>query len=386
MDTSAKKETVLICITKAEWGGAQRYVYDLATNLPADRYDVTVSVGGEGELKDRLTAAGITVLTIKTLQRDVSVMKELRSIRALWRQIRDINPDIIHSTSSKAGFIGTALGRLSGVPKVYFTACAWAFNEDRPRWQKCIIKCIHWLTVLLSHQSAALSHGLKAQMNWPGAQKKLHVIHLGRSLTGIKTKTAARTWLTDYHHQLVPHSTLENTQDEFWIGSIAELHHVKRINIAIAAVAELIKTYPQMRYLVIHDGDERSTLEAQVRTLGLTKHVFFMGKIPDAALLIPAFDVFILPSKSEAFGYVLVEAGLAGVPVVASNVGGIPDVVIHKETGLLVPPDDPSALATAIERLLSDADYRAQLAQAHHLRSQNFTVEAMIEKTITLYQ
>lgn len=383
--STTQKQTVLICITKALWGGAQRYVYDLATNLPADRYDVVVSLGGEGELKDRLLAAGITVYSIDTLQRDLSLSKELQSIWKLAHYIRTVQPDILHTTSSKAGIIGTLLGRLLGVPCVIFTACAWAFNEDRPGWQKWLIKCVHWINVLAAHHSIALSHGLKAQMNWRGAARKLSVIHLGRTLQHIKTRSAARTFLTDHYHALNPDTSLRANDAELWIGSIAELHHVKRINIAIDAVAELVATYPTLRYLIIHDGDERARLEQQVRERGLTSHVFFLGRIPDAAELIPAFDVFILPSKSEAFGYVLVEAGLARVPVVASNVGGIPDVVIHEETGLLVPPDNATALAGAIDRLLADPTYRANLAAAHHTRSQSFTIAAMIEKTIAVY-
>jgi glycosyltransferase involved in cell wall biosynthesis len=110
-----------------------------------------------------------------------------------------------------------------------------------------------------------------------------------------------------------------------------------------------------------------------------------MGLIPDAARLIPAFDLFTLPSKSEAFGYVLVEAGMAGVPVVATNVGGIPDIVTAGKTGILVPPDDVKALTDGWLNMIEHPEERARYAEAHHKQCQNFTIETMMQKTIALY-
>jgi len=378
------KETVLLCVTKASWGGAQQYVYDLATSLPSYQYDVVVSVGRAGDLTEKLMAQGIAVHIIDSFQRDVSITKELAAIRDLAALIRKIKPDIIHSNSSKAGVIATLLGRILGVKRVIFTAHAWAFNEDRPVWQKFVIKCLHWLTVLLSHDSIAVSHEVRRQMNWPWVQKKLRVIHLGRTVTTFADKPSARQTLATKASERS--LALPNNPGDLWIGSIAELHHIKRLNVLIDAVKLLIPAFPTLRYVAIHDGEERAKLEQQIAELGLTNHVFLVGKIPDAARLIPAFDVFVLPSKSEAFGYVLIEAGLAHVAVVASRVGGIPDIVIDKETGLLVEPDDPNVLADAIKTLLTDETYRNQLAIAHHTRSQQFTVKVMVNKTVDLYQ
>ena len=378
------KKTVLLCVTKASWGGAQQYVYDLATNLPSEQYNVVVSVGETGELTKRLTDHGIAVRTIKALQRDVSVTKEVLAIKELASLIREVQPDIIHANSSKAGVIATTLGRIMRVDRVIFTAHAWAFNEDRPGWQKLTIKLIHWFNVLVSHESIAVSNSIKTQMNWPFVQKKLQVIHLGRSVQSLADKPTARQTLVE---QATGRSlVLPNNSADLWLGSISELHHIKRVNVLIDAVKLLIPSFPTLRYVAVHDGEERARLEQQINALGLTEHVFLVGKIPNAARLIPAFDVFVLPSKSEAFGYVLIEAGLANVAVVASNVGGILDIIIDKKTGLLVEPNDPVVLADAIKTLLTNEIYRTQLATAHHERSQQFTVEAMIEKTTQLYQ
>ena len=381
--TQSSRTKVLFLITKSDWGGAQRYVFDLASSLDLALYEPVVVLGGAGELQEKLAAAGIRTITLHTLQRDISLTKEVRFFAELYKIVRNEDPDVLHVNSSKAGGVGCFVGRLLGVRRVIFTAHGWAFNEDRPGWQKFIIKYFHWLTVLLSHHTIAVSSSIVRQMNWPLARKKLQVIHLGRSLPSVADTPSARAALVE---QAASRSlVLPNHPADLWIGSIAELHHIKRINVLIDAVKELVATFPTLRYVAIHDGEERAALEQQIITHNLTDHVFLINKIPEAARLIPAFDVFVLPSKSEAFGYVLVEAGLAGVAVVASNVGGIPDVVIDEKTGLLVAPNDHLALAGAIAKLLSDDTYRAQLATANHDHAQIFTIEAMIEKTLELY-
>ncbi len=380
-----RKKKVLFIITKASWGGAQRYFYDVAAHLPQDQYEAVMAYGGDGPLAGMLAKVGIRSIDIAGLQRDVSLRSELRALFKMISIIREEKPDVLHVTSSKAGVMGTLLGRLLFVPQVVFTACAWAFNEDRPGWQKFVIKYLHWITVIFAHRTIVLSTEMKNQMQWIGTQRKMEVINPGRHVPKLLPRREARTFLSEHESQT--NTILRDTQADIWLGSIAELHRTKRLNVAIDAVAELVKKYPQLRYVIIHDGDERERLKQQVVDLNLTEHVFFTGLIPEAAKVIPGFDVFILPSMSEAFGYVLVEAGLAGVAVAATNVGGIPDIIVNEETGLLVPPDDAAALGDAIDTLLSNPEKRQTLAAAHHQRClEKFTVDAMMQQTIDLYE
>jgi len=382
--TNNTRKKVLFLITKSTLGGAQRYVFDLATLLPQEAYDSCVIVGGEGELTTRLREKGLKVYTLKSLKRNVSFADDLRALFSILNIIRKERPDILHINSSKAGALGALCGRLLRVPKIVFTAHGWAFNEDRPSWQRVVIKAIHWVTILLSHTTIAVAEGMRAQMNWPLAQKKMRVVYNGRKIEDMKYKEEARgilemkttggdAGLMEYH-------------DDVWIGSLSELHPIKRIDRAITAVAALVRDFPYLRYVIVHDGEQREKLQQQVRDLSLEKHVFFTGTIPDAARLLPAFDIFVLPSKSEAFPYVVVEAGQAGVPVVATNVGGIPDVIKHGVNGLLVPPDDTPALTSALRSLLENENMRRDLAHAHRERMKEFTVERMITKTIAVYE
>lgn len=382
MVTTRKK--VLFLITKSTLGGAQRYVYDLAVNLPADSFDVSVAVGGEGPLVDMLKDAGLKVYTLKNLKRNISVLHDVQTLFTLFSILRKVRPDILHINSSKAGALGTLIGRVCGVPKIIFTAHGWAFNEDRPVWQKLIFKTVHWVTILLSHTTIAVSEGMKAQMDWVGTQKKMKVVHLGRTVTNMKYKEEARgileTKVIDTSARLIDHHA------DFWIGTIAELHPIKRLNRAIDAVSSLVRQFPDVRFIIIHDGELRAQLQQQVKDLGLQEHIFFTGTLEDAARFLPAFDAFVLPSKSEAFGYVLIEAGQAHLPVVATNVGGIPDIITDGVNGLLVPADNTPALTEALRSLLLDEDLRLRLARAHYDKSVTFTVEKMVSETQSVYE
>lgn len=380
MDIQRKK--ILFLITKSTLGGAQQYVYDLSVELLRNTYDVAVIAGGDGPLITMLKNKGIRVYPLKHLIRDISPLNELRTFLSLIRIIQKEKPDILHINSSKAGVIGSIAGRLCGVQKIIFTAHGWVFNEDRPSWQKKIFKLFHFLTVALSHKTICVSDGMRAQMQWPFIQKKMHTVHHGRSNVELQSKDNARNALVMRGQNGV---RLLEYRTDFWVGTIAELHPIKRIDRAIDSVSLLIKDFPNLRYVIIHDGQLRAKLEQQVRDLKIEEHVFFMGTLENAAQLLPAFDAFILPSKSEAFGYVLIEAGQAHLPVVTTNVGGIPDIITDDVNGLLVPPDDTPALTDALHRLLSDTILRARLADAHHEKSILFTVEKMVQETIEIY-
>jgi len=383
MDNHSNRLKVLFLITKSNWGGAQRYVFDLATNLNPDQYEVVVALGGDGELIPKLAEAGIETINIAGLTRDISIIQELKAMFAIASIIRKERPDVLHVNSSKAGAIGTLVGRVLKVPRVIFTAHGWAFNEDRSQLQKNVFKILHWVTVFLSHRTIVVSTATKTQMNWPGVQNKMTVIHPGRSITGLKHRFEARGILETKMVDAV--ANLSEYHTDIWVGTIAELHPVKQLNRAIDSIASLSRTIPTVRYIIIGAGQCKSALQQQVANLGIEQHVFFAGAVHEAARLLPAFDVFVLPSESEAFGYVLLEAGIAHVPVVATNTGGVPDIITNNKTGLLVPVHDTPALTRALQTLLTDTKMREKLADANATVANEFTLENMVEKTTQLY-
>jgi glycosyltransferase involved in cell wall biosynthesis len=376
---SIKRKKILYLITKSNWGGAQRYVFDLALSLPQEEFETVVALGGAGPLADKLTAAGIRTISIPSLQRDVSLAKEIRAFREIGQILRTERPTILHINSSKAGVLGALIGRLVGVPKIIFTSHGWAFNEDRPGWQRFVLRAIHWLTVLLSHQTIAVSREVKRQMNWPFAQKKMVVIHNGRTIANLHTREEARAYLCARCPALLPY------QNDFWSITIGELHPVKRHDAVIAAMKELVAREPSTRHIIMGGGEQEADLRKQISALGLEENVFLLGAVDEAAQYLKAGDMFVLASRSEAMAYVIVEACIAGLPVVATSVGGIPEVIDHGTSGLLVSLQDKKALFEAIFQARTDGALRAKLAAGALSRAEDFTLEKTLNQTTDLY-
>lgn len=380
MSQPAQRKKVLFLITKSNWGGAQRYVYDLATGIDQSKFESVVALGGQGELKDRLEQAGIRVISIASLERDISLRKELDFAKELFGIVRRERPYVFHVNSSKAGGVGTLIGRLCRVPKVIFTSHGWAFNEDRPEWQKLVIKGLHYLTVLLSHRTIMVVGALLKQLDLPGVEKRSKIIYLGRSVGATFARDEARARLCELV-KLDP----TTSEQEIWIGNIGELHPIKRQAILIASMAPLLREQPNLRLFIIGAGELEQQLKRHIEHEGVADRVVMTGNLHDAARFLTAFDVFVLCSHSEAYGYVAHEAGLAGVATIVTRVGGLPEMIEDGVSGLTVPPNDVVALRTAITDLITHKEKRVELAHTHQERMQSRTLDKMIRATEALY-
>jgi glycosyltransferase involved in cell wall biosynthesis len=394
---------ILILITKSNWGGAQKYVYDLATSLPKDKYQVKVAAGGagatggeSGPLVERLKEAGIEVISIDSMSNETGLRKEAATIGQLWKIIRHEKPDVLHVNSSKAGFLGALVGRMLSVSKIIFTAHGWAFNEDRPWYPKLALKFIYWLTIILSHTTIAVSQNLKdAFKGWPLVGGKIIVIRNGIAGKTGYGRDGARQALAGMFPQLKAAlaQAVSAHKSLFWVGTIAELHPVKNIDKALEAMHSLANDKPSHAplpyfiYTVMGEGRERPHLEEMISSLGLSDRVFLLGHVPDAFQYIKAFDAFLLPSRSEGLGYVILEAGMQTVPVIATAVGGIPEIVEDMRSGVLVQPNKPSEIASAIEFYAEHPDTARKYVQAlHEKMKKEFSLEKMVTETEKVYR
>lgn len=374
---------ILYVITKANLGGAQRYVFDLATAARDRGYEVAVAYGAPGELADRLKAERITVFPIAGLGRDINLFNDISVFFSLIHIIRSFRPDVVHLNSSKISGLGALAARLLCVPKILFTAHAWAFNETRPLYQKIVIAFLSWLTVMLSTQTIVVGNAMKRQiLRGPFMRGKVTVIPNGTRSYPLLEKKEARTALASMH----PALSVSDSVHDVWVGTVAELHPVKGLSYAIEALNILHKQHPTLRYLILGGGQMREELKKQIMESGLEHTVFLLGHVKDAPLYGKAYDLFLLPSLSEAFGIALLEAGLARLPVVATAVGGIPEIITNNETGVLVPAKNPGAIASAIDSLLTDESLRERLGNAlqAHVEAR-FSMKQLVSNTFALY-
>lgn len=373
-----RRKKILYLITKSNWGGAQRYVYDLATTLDKTKFEAVVALGGDGVLKEQLEHARIRTISIDSLQRDVSIKKEIAFAQELQKIIKSEEPDVLHVNSSKAGAVGTLIGRLTKVPLIIFTAHGWAFNEGRPALQKLVFKCIHWLTVKLSHKTIAVSQAIVSQLQWFGITQKFIVIHPGRTIGPMYGKIEAREKLANIHPILREHL------QKPWCITIAELHPIKRIDIIIRAFHKLKNK--KVISVIIGDGQLREELEKQIVIHSLENRVLLVGSVTEAARFLKAADLFVLTSDSESYGYVIHEAGLAKVPVIATRVGGIPEIVTSATEGTLIPPHDSDTLAEVIDSTLTDKTEAKEKAENLYESLLSRTKEKMTLATAAVYE
>jgi len=373
------KKKILFVITKSNWGGAQRYVYDLATSLAKKDFEVKVALGGRGPLKDKLDVVGVEVITIPHLVRNVNVFNELKVFFDLVKIFNREKPDVVHLNSSKVGGLGSLAGRLARVPKIIFTAHGWAFNEDRSIISKLIIRILAWMTMVLSHNMIAVSKAIKKQVkNWLFVSGKIKVVYNAVQDIGFRNRIESREILLG-----------DEKKEGIWVGTIAELHKNKGLKYAIEAMALILKDplEQDLNLIIIGEGDERKDLEKLIKEKKLENNIFLVGARDEAVTLLKALDVFILPSITEALGYTLLEAGQAGLPAIGSTVGGIPEIIEDGVTGILVRPRDPKDLAKAIRFTVDNKEEVKILATALHKKvKKDFALEKMIGETIKVYE
>lgn len=401
---------ILFIITQGEMGGAQRYVLDLAKNLDKNTYQIQVVMGEEKTgLRDRLREFNIPVKLAKHLKRNIRPLHDLLAIWELKKMIKEFRPDIVHLNSSKAGILGSLAARLAGVKNVIFTAHGFAFLEPHGWlvrqfyfWAEKLATYCRKMIITVSDFDRETA--IKSKI---GRAEKFQTIHNGIDLSPSNHNPSPPplTLRGGVMASRQDRRPLKVTGEErnLLIGTIANLYPTKGIRYLIEA-ARLV---PRAQFVVIGDGQERKKLELQIKKYGLENRFSLKGAIPDAAALLPAFDIYVISSLKEGFPYTLLEAMRAGRAIVATAVGGIPEAISPSlflplpstkgegkgeierglnATGILVEPKNPQALAQAIITLLQNPELKKTLGANAQEKMKNFSVAKMLEATEAVYR
>lgn len=361
---------ILYVITKATWGGAQRYVWDLMRASKDKGYTAILAYGEEGILSEEAKKAGFEIHRIPHLKRNLMPGSDLISFFEMKALFKKIRPDIVHVNSSKAGGIGSLAARMTKIKTIVFTIHAWAFNEKRSLFSKFFFFWSQYATLLLAHHSIATSEAIQRKTKkWPFVSKKVTTVYHGISVPTFLEPHEART-------------KLGISSNTMLVGTIAEMNKNKGLDIAIDAWKNA--RIPNASLVLIGSGEDEEKLKKQASG---TPSIYFVNSFKnDAANYLRALDVFILPSRTEAFGYVLLEAGYAKLPIIASDVGGIPEIIEHKKTGILVPPQNSPLLAQQIISILEDEPKRRELGENLYKKvTTAFSKERMLKDTFSIY-
>lgn len=369
-----KKKNVLFLITKATWGGAQRYVYDLATNLPKDVFEPVVAFGESGRLHNMLTDKAIPTQRIPALGRNVALLSDVASFFRIFMYLRRAKPAVMHLNSSKAAALGALAARLARVPHIVFTVHGWPFNERRNPVARALIYLVSWFTAAVSHAVIVVSRDDEAQGErmW-GIRHKLSYIPIGIEPPHFLSREEATQFLSEK----IP--ALKNAGGEPRVITIAELTPNKGLGYAIDAIALLKERGVKVMYVLIGDGEERPHLKSRARARDVEDRVFFAGFVADAAHYLKAADIFLLPSIKEGMPYVLLEAAAADLPIITTTAVN-PDVVSTYEHIRAVPPADAHALAESLVEVM-----RERAEDALFLSPVHFSLSAMLAHTAALY-
>ncbi|NIA18405.1 MAG: glycosyltransferase [Actinobacteria bacterium] len=381
---------ILYLITQSELGGAQCYVFDLASGI-RDDFDITVAFGEQGEageLAKKLKQENIPYYAISSLKRAISPFNDFLALIEIVKLIKKLKPDIIHLNSSKISILGSIAGYISKLQttnyklQTTYTVHGWVFNEPMPRAKKLFYKYAEKFTAIFKNKIICVSKLdydiAKNQLKIN--EKKLTLIHHGIKPINFLPREHAR-------HKLLPNYKPQTTSYKLIIGTIANLYKTKGLEYLIEAVKILITNYQlRITVIIIGEGGERKNLEKLIKNYNLQDNILLAGKIKNAADLLPAFDIYASSSVKEGFPYTILEAMSAGVPIVSTNVGGIPEMIINGENGLLVNPRNPEELAQKIKSLIKNETLKSALSeQAKNDAKEKFGIEKMIKKTKEIY-
>lgn len=373
---------ILYIITKSNWGGAQRHVFDLSTAMKEKGHDVWVALGGEGLLKKKLEEAGIYTFPINTLGRDVSLNRDTASFREIYSIIKNKRPDIVHLHSPKAAGLGSLAGRLLRVKKIVTTVHGWTFNEVRPLYERISIAFFSWLTAIFSHITILISEkDYNQALYFPFVKKKIRHIPLGLkpcvflSIDGAKHSIAKSIGmdLVEFNRKIA-------------IACITELHPNKGLKYLIEAMENVFQSHPEAILAIIGDGQDREILTKQIAEKKLEKQIFLVGYLDNANQYLKAFTFLTLPSLKEGLPYAILEAGSASLPVVATTVGGIPEIVEDMKSGILIQSKNTRELAHALSFMIEHPEERKRYGQALKERvATKFALDKMIWMIENLY-
>lgn len=360
---------ILYIITQADGGGAQAYTLSLAKHFGG-----SIAAGSEAKkLFDDAKNLQIKTYQLQHLKRNINPWHDFLAVWEIRELIRLLQPDIVHLNSSKAGVLGS-FACMGLKTKVIFTAHGFIFNEPMSFSVKSFYLALektassyrdYIITVSEADHKSALDNNLIDP-------KKIQTVHNGIGVINFLSSTEAK-------------AALGLSKEKIIVGTIANFYKTKGLDVLIQSVAMLDDELKnRCQFIIIGSGREFENCQTLINNLNLGPQFVLPGNVEKASTYLKAFDLFVLPSRKEGLPYTILEAMQAGLPIIATNVGGNAEAI--GDAGILVDPENPKQLAENIAKLVSDNGLRANLGQKAFERSKIFTEEKMLEETKNIYE
>ncbi len=385
---SGKK--ILYIVTQTKWGGAQKYVLELAQHFSKDN-EVHIAYGETKNVNEKFINLAkqnnIHLIPIHKLVRNIDISQDLFAIPEILKILNKQSYNLVHLNSSKVGLLGSIAAQAYNINplnprmRVVYTAHGFVFNEPLKNHVKKLYKVSETFSTGLQHLIIAVSKYDKtsAIANKITAPHKIFVVHNG--IDPVKYN-----FLEKYQAQ----AKLNLDPKKKYFGTIASFYPTKGHHYLIEAVKMLkAKKSPLLAdhlWILIGSGPEQTKIEQEIKTEHLEAYFKIVAAQDNDWQYLKAFDYFILPSVKEGLPYTILEAGLAQIPLIATNTGGVSEIITDEKTGLLKANLNPLALSEAMEKISQDQNLAKKLAEQNFQNIQaNFSLDKTLRETEELY-
>ena len=361
---------ILYVITKSEIGGAQTHLMEVVRYMHRAGHDVSVVTGTAGWLTNELAAIGVDYEVLPDLVREINPAKDIKTINYICRILENKHPDIIHCHSSKAGIVGRIAGAIKNIPAV-FTAHGWAFTSGISPAKRIIYAAIE-------HMMLGITKGVICVSEFDRQLAKRWFLHnYNRIITvhnGIVDKTFNNNIIREYSLPLK-------------LVSVARFSHPKNNMQLIRAVEQINKLYSgSLQLNMVGDGPLLSEAQAYVTSHKLENEVHFLGSRTDVDDILNQNDIFCLISNYEGLPISIIEAMRAGMPIIASNVGGVNELVQDGVNGFLIPRGNISELVEKLKYILDHKELIKFMGEASRkIYEEEYTADRMNQKILSVY-
>lgn len=387
-----KRIKAIHIIARLDKGGSAENTLLTVMGLDREIYDVFLVKGlsVESNMADDETRAveemvreaereGIRIITVPGLVRRIHLFYDLKAFFALIKILRYEHPDIVHTHTSKAGIMGRWAAFLTGIPVIIHTPHGHVFWGYFGRCKTLFYIILEKLTACITDKIIALTEQEKKDhLHFLiASEDKFSVVHSGINLDRFSNLSV---------DPAVMKRELEIPEGNLVVGTAGRLTPVKGQRYLIEAARKIVDVKPDTTFVFLGDGELLNELKNMAFRLGIRENVKFLGWRPDVAEVMSTFDIFVLPSLNEGMGRVLVEAMAMGKPIVASDVGGIADLVVDGKNGFLVPAADVEIMVVRINDLLESAEKRKKMGENGKSRAANYSSNLMVKNIDQLYR
>ena len=379
------KTKILRIIARLNIGGPAIHTILLTEGLDKIRFESLLVAGvvseGEGDMSYFASECGVKPIVIPGLGRKISWKDDLTALYKLFRLIKTEKPEILHTHTAKAGTLGRVAAILSGVPHIFHTFHGHVLHSYFGKFKTKIFILIERLlarftdkiVVVSPLQYRELCHQIKV-----APPEKFAIIPLGFDLT---------QFLNSEVHRGKLRRELHISDDTLLVGIVGRLTAIKNHALFLRSAARVLKKVENVRFLIVGDGELAVELKELVNKLQIQDKVIFLGWRDDMPVIYADLDLVALTSLNEGTPVSLIEAMASAKAVVATEVGGVPDIVFNGQTGILVPSGDEEKLSKAIVDLLGDAEKRRNLGErGREFVKGKFTKERLFADMARLYE